>query len=90
MSLRGTNSKEGRPSFKTMQISDTSPAEALSKCFVQSLAGGFGKRGGFGVAEDLNRLLRGIDYQPAVAALSQMLFDGRSEGGIERFVQIIR
>jgi hypothetical protein len=37
----------------------------------------FGQRRWFGIAENLNGLFRGIDYDAAVIAIIKMLFDGR-------------
>jgi hypothetical protein len=53
------------------------------------VAGVFGERSGFGIAENIDRLLRRVYYDPAILALHQVLLDFGSERRVDSFIQII-
>jgi hypothetical protein len=63
-------------------------AEALEERRVQTTANIFGKRDGFGVAEDLDGFAAGVDDDAAVGAAGKMLFEIRPHVGVEDSVKI--
>lgn len=64
-------------------------AEAALQRVAKALARVFRKRRRLGIAEDLNRLLGGVDDDAAILAVFEMLFDGGPQRGIQRFVEVI-
>jgi len=57
---------------------------------VQPVAGVVGEWGGFGVAENVDGLSRGVYYDPAILAFRQMIFDFGAERGADALVKIVR
>jgi hypothetical protein len=57
---------------------------------VQTLADILWQRDGFGIAENLDGLARGVYDHPAVTAGGEMLFEIESNAGVEDSVEIAR
>ena len=57
---------------------------------MQAIADIFGKRDGFGVAENLDGFAAGVDDYAAVGAAGKVLFEIDSHGGVEDSVEIAR
>lgn len=70
------SSREWGTERLTGGLSGADAAEAALERVAKALARVFWKRCGLGVAEDLNRLLGGVDYDAAILAICEVLFDG--------------
>jgi hypothetical protein len=57
---------------------------------VQATADIFGKRDGFGIAENLDGFAAGVDDQAAIGAAGEVQFEVASHAGVEDSVEIAR